>query len=130
MISGREKFKGSVERASLNHWLNSAVFLIFTENGLLNLKISSAGFFLLKCQLKRRKSEPKSAIQIPWHPRALNCVQMAINRTTFYAFQRCRKLAVLAVTSRVLGILWQVEAFNDQQCQSLGRNESLSNENN
>ena len=41
----------------------------------------------------------------------------AIDRTTFHACQWCRKTVVLVVISRGPGLIWQVKAFNDQQCQ-------------
>ena len=47
----------------------------------------------------------------------------------FHACQRCRKNAVLAVFSRLRGVIWRGKAFREQQCQFLTRNKSLSSQN-
>ena len=53
----------------------------------------------------------------------------ADNRTTFHARQRCQKTAVLAEISQILGLIWRVKVFHDQQCQFLTRNKNLRSEN-
>ena len=115
-------FKGSVER-SLLPWAN---FLIFTRNRPESLKITSARCFLLKCQ---RKDSKKAKEHRQFHGVLGRWRTAAIDRTTFRVCQRCRKTAVLAVFSRLWGVISRGKAFRDQQCQFLTRNKSLRSEN-
>ena len=96
------------------------------KTGLESLNITSACCFLLKCQRKDSKNAKEHrqfrGVLGRWRT-------AAIDRTTFHACQRCRKTAVLAVSSRIWGVIWRVKAFREQQCQFLTRNKSLSSEN-
>ena len=115
-------------RGAWRELLPSAVFLIFTENKPRRPK----GHLLASCfSLKCQKKDTKNAKEHRQFRGVLGRWRTAlINRTTFHACQRCRKIAVLAVISRVLGLIWRVKAFNDQECQTLTRTKSLSKENN
>ena len=114
--------KGSVER-SLLLW---AIFLIFTRNRPWKSEDHLCTLFLLKCQ---RKDSKKAKEHRQFHGVLGRWRTAAIDRTTLHACQRCRKTAVLAVFSRLWGVIWRGKAFRDQQCQFLTRNKSLSSEN-
>ena len=90
------------------------------------LKITSARCFLLKC---RRKDSKKVKEHRQFRGVLGRWRTAPIDRTTFHACQRCRKNAVLAVFSRLRGVMWRGKAFREQQCQFLTRNKSLSSEN-
>ena len=100
------------------------------ETGLESLKITPACCFSLKCQRKvsKKAKEHRQFCGVLGRWRTA-----AIDRTTFYASQRCRRAAVFAVFFffflSALGVIWRVKAFRDQQCQFLTRNKSLSSEN-
>ena len=96
------------------------------ETGLESLKITSACCFLLKCQ---RKDSKKAKEHRQFRGVLGRWRTATIDRTTFHACQRCRKMAVFAVSSRLWSVIWRVKAFRDQQCQFLTRNKSLSSEN-
>ena len=96
------------------------------ETGLESLKITSACCFLLKC----RREDSKKAKEHRQFRGVLGRWRTApIDRTTFHACQRCRQNAVLAVFSRLRGVIWRGKAFREQQYQFLTRNKSLSSEN-
>ena len=96
------------------------------KTGLESLKITSACYFLLKCQ---RKDSKKAKEHRQFRGVLGRWRTAAIDRTTFHASQRCRKTAVFAFSSRIWGVIWRVKAFRDQQCQFLTRNKNLSSEN-
>ena len=96
------------------------------ETGLESLKITSVRCFLLKCQ---RKDSKKAKEYRRFRGVIGRWRTAAIDRTTFHACQWCRKTVVLAVFSRLWGVIWRGKAFRDQQCQFLTRNKSLSSEN-
>ena len=82
--------------------------------------------FFIEMQ-KERLEKSERTPPVSWRPWTL-----AYSRDrpySFHACQRCRKTAVLAVSSRIWGVIWRVKAFRDQQCQFLTRNKSLSSEN-
>ena len=113
---------GSVGRSLLP----STVFLILPENTPLRPEDHLCKLFSLAVKGRTRKKKKKRSqfrdILGRWRA-------AAIDRKTFHAYQWCRKTVVLAVISRGSGLIWQVKAFNDQQCQFLTRDKSLSNEN-
>ena len=106
--------------------LPSAIFLIFTRNMPWKSDDHLCTLFW-KCQWEDSK---KAKEHRQFHG-VLGCWRTAaIDRTTFHACQRCRKTAVfITVFSRLWGVIWQVKAFRDQQCQFLTRDKSLSGEN-
>ena len=111
--------------------LPRAIFLFFFffflhETGLESLKITSARCFLLKCQ---RKDSKKTKEHRQFRGVLGRCRTAAIDRTTFYACQRCRKTAVSQLFSRLWAVIWRGKAFLDQQCKFLTRKKSLSSEN-
>ena len=81
----------------------------------------------LKCQKKDKKNAKEHCQFCGVLGR---CRTAATGCATFHACQRCQKIAVLAVIYPVLGLIWRVKAFNDQQYQLLARNKGLGNENN
>ena len=115
------KFKGIVERSIIS----SAVFLLFSENRPWRPDLCMLVFIEMSKKDTNNAKERRQFRGVLGRWRTT-----AIDSTTFYDCQRCRKTAVLAVISRLLGLTWRVEALNDQQCQFLTRNKSLSNENN
>ena len=70
------------------------------ETGLESLKITSARYFLLKCQRKdsKKAKEHRQFLGVLGRWRTA-----AIDRTIFHACQRCRKTAVFAVFFSALG---------------------------
>ena len=103
-----------------------AIFLIFTRNRLWKSEGHLCTlFFLLKCQ---RKDSKKAKEHRQFRGVLGRWRTAAIDRTTFHACQRCRKMAVFAVLSRLWSVSWRGKASLDQQCQFLTRNKSLRNE--
>ena len=116
--------KESVERSMLLR----AVFLIFTGNRPWRPEDHLCELFFFQIS-NQRKDTKKATEHVRFRGVLGHWRTAVINRTTFHACHWSRKTAVLALISRVLGLIRRVKAFNDQQCQFLTRNKSLSNKN-
>ena len=82
-------------------------------------------FFIEMSKERLEKSERTPPVS--WRPWALACSRD--QPYNFSCLSALSKTAVFAVSSRIWGVIWRVQAFRDQQCQFLTRNKSLSSEN-
>ena len=121
-LSWHCRFKGSVERSLLSR----AIFLIFTQNKPWKSEDHRCTLFFIEMS-KERLEKSERTPPVSWRPWAL-----AYSRDRPYNFSylsAVSKNRLLAVFSRLWGVIWRGKAFLDQQCQFLTRNKSLSSEN-
>ena len=119
---GFQLIKGSVERSLLPR----AIFLIFTQNKPWKSEDHRCTLFFIEMS-KERLEKSERTPPVSWRPWAL-----AYSRDRPYNFSylsAVSKNRLLAVFSRLWGVIWRGKAFLDQQCQFLTRNKSLSSEN-
>ena len=118
----REKVKGSVER-SLLPW---AIFLIFTRNRPWKSEDYLWTLFFIEMS-KERLEKSERTPPVSWRPWAL--AYSPDRPYNFSCLSAVSKNGVLAVFSRLRGVIWRGKAFREKQCQFLTRNKSLSSEN-
>ena len=98
-------------------------FLQKTDIG--NVKISSANLFWFEMSKESREKSERTTPD-SWCPWAQACCRWSAVKLS--CLSECRKTAILAVISRVMGLIWRVKAVNDKQCQLLTKNKNLNEE--